>query len=64
MTPSQRAVELGAPSLAAVARHVEQSERTLINWHNNPKKRALFDAVCRDTANNYKPVLFGELGDI
>ena len=51
MTPSQRAVELGAPSLAAVARHVEQSERTLINWYNNPKKRALFDAVCRDTAN-------------
>lgn len=50
-SPSKRAEELGAPSLAHVARHVEQSQRTLINWFNNPKKRKLFDAVCRDAAS-------------
>ena len=47
MTPSQRAKELGGKSLAQVAEKTEQSERTLINWFNNPKKRKLFEIVCR-----------------
>lgn len=47
MTPSQRAKELGCKSLAQVAEKTEQSERTLINWFNNPKKRKLFEIVCR-----------------
>jgi hypothetical protein len=46
MTPSQRAKELGCKSLAQVAEKTEQSERTLINWFNNPKKRKLFEIVC------------------
>ena len=54
MTAAERAKKLGAVSITAVAQHTEQSLKTLRNWYNNPKKRALFDAVCRDCANNYK----------
>lgn len=51
MTPSQKAKELGCKSLAQVAKETEQSERTLINWFNNPKKRKLFEIVCRGVSS-------------
>ncbi len=54
MTPSKRAKELGCKSLAQVAIVTEQSERTLINWYNNPKKRVLFEVVCSYTAGMEK----------
>lgn len=50
MTPSKRAKELGCKSLAQVIKATEQSEQTLINWYNNPKKSKLFDIVCEWTA--------------
>lgn len=52
MTPSQKAKELGCKSLTQVAKETEQSERTLINWFNNPKKRKLFEVVCRGVKRN------------
>ncbi|AUR90107.1 hypothetical protein NVP1137O_53 [Vibrio phage 1.137.O._10N.261.46.B5] len=52
MTPSQKAKELGCKSLAQVAEKTEQSERTLINWFNNPKKRKLFEITCRGVSND------------
>jgi hypothetical protein len=54
MTPSQKAKELGCKSLLQVAEKTEQSEQTLINWFNNPKKRKLFEVVCRDAARTSK----------
>ena len=50
MTPSEKAKELGCESLVQVSKSTEQSEQTLINWFNNPKKRKLFDIVCEWTA--------------
>ena len=50
MTPSQRAKELGCKSLLQVAKETEQSEQTLINWFANPKRKKLFDIVCKWTA--------------
>lgn len=52
MTPSQKAKELGCKSLLQVAEKTEQSEQTLINWFNNPKKRKLFEIVCKWVAIN------------
>ena len=46
MTPAQRAKELGCESLAQVVKVSKQSEQTLINWFNNPKKQELFNLVC------------------
>ena len=46
MTPSEKAKELGCKSLAQISKATEQSEQTLINWYNNPKKRKLFEIVC------------------
>jgi hypothetical protein len=34
-----------------VAEKTEQSEQTLINWFKNPKKRKLFEIVCKGVAN-------------
>ena len=51
MTPSQKAKELGCKSLLQVAEKTGQSEQTLINWFNNPKKRVLFEIVCKGVAN-------------
>lgn len=51
MTPSQKAKELGCKSLLQVALRTEQSEQTLINWFNNPKKRKLFEIVCKGVSN-------------
>jgi hypothetical protein len=50
MTASKRAKELGCKSLKQVVDCSEQSEQTLTNWFNNPKKRKLFDIVCEWTA--------------
>lgn len=52
MTPSQKAKELGCKSLLQVAKKTEQSEQTLINWFNNPKKRKLFEIVCKGVSND------------
>ena len=46
MTASQKAKELGCISLVQVAKVSGQSEQTLINWFNNPKKQELFNLVC------------------
>ena len=54
MTPSQKAKELGCKSLTQVAEKTEQSERTLINWFNNPKKRKLFEIVCMGVSKSAK----------
>ena len=51
LTPSKRAKELGCESLIQVAEKTEQSEQTLINWFNNPKKRKLFEIVCKWVSN-------------
>lgn len=54
MTPSEQAKALGCKSLAHVAKVTKQSEQTLINWFNNPKKRILFDVVCVGVAYHSK----------
>lgn len=51
MTPSQRAKELGCESLAQVVRVTKMNEKTLINWFNNPKKKDLFDIVCKGVSS-------------
>lgn len=52
MTPSQKAKELGCKSLLQVAEKTEQSEQTLINWFKNPKKRKLFEIVCKGVSRD------------
>ena len=44
MTPSDLCKQHGT-TLAELARVSEQSQQTLINWFNNPKKRRLFELV-------------------
>lgn len=51
MTASQRAKELGCKSLVQITELTDQSKQTLINWFNNPKKRKLFEMVCKGVAN-------------
>lgn len=51
MTPSQQAKALGCKSLAQVANATGQSQQTLINWFNNPKKHDLFVIVCKGVAS-------------
>ncbi len=51
MTPSQLAKDLGCKNLKQVIQATEQSEQTLINWFKNPKKRKLFEIVCKGVAN-------------
>lgn len=52
MTPSEQAKVLGCKSLAQVAKATGQSEQTLINWFNNPKKRIVFIACCEYAAKH------------
>ena len=63
MTPSQKAKELGCKSLLQVAEKTGQSEQTLINWFNNPKKRVLFEIVCKGVATHVNPKMVIEKND-
>ena len=56
MTPSKLAKELGCSGLAQVAKSTRQSERTLINWFNNPKKRRLFEITCKGVAGEQESI--------
>ena len=47
VTASEKAKELGCVSLAQVVAVSGQSKQTIINWFNNPKKRDLFELVCK-----------------
>lgn len=60
MTPSQKAKELGCKSLLQVAEKTGQSEQTLINWFKNPKKRVLFEIVCKGVATHVNPKMVME----
>ena len=44
MKPSKYIRQKTGLSLKQVADNVDQSEQTLINWYNNPKKRKVFEA--------------------
>jgi len=44
MKPSEYTKQTVGLNLKQVADSVEQSERTLINWYNNEKKRKVFEA--------------------
>lgn len=43
--PTDVVQSAGLSDLSELAFLTEQSEQTLINWFNNPKKRVLFDCV-------------------
>jgi len=47
MKPSEYIKQQCGINLKQMATVTEQSERTLINWYNNPKKRKVFDLVIK-----------------
>ena len=47
MKPSEYIKQETGLNLKQVAEISEQSERTLINWYNNPKKRKVFELVIK-----------------
>ena len=51
MTASKLSKELGCKSLVQVSEVTGQSAQTLINWFNNPKKRKLFEIVCKGVSH-------------
>ncbi len=47
LTPASFVKSAGLGDLKELAEITEQSEQTLINWFNNPKKRALFECAVK-----------------
>jgi hypothetical protein len=50
LTPAAFVKAAGLKDLKQVSEITEQSEQTLINWFNNPKKRAVFECAVMGAA--------------